>query len=370
MSYNSFLDAYFSSQWFGYGIPVLLMIILIVFGKKIYRRKEYTLWMRAINIGIPFLLIMVSALVNPIYWGYGRPVAIDDIRIANGKLFILDHIMTAGSRYDSGDPCSRIHILDPETGEKKVRFPVGYDGDFIGVHGDSLGISRYNDVAYFSIENGHLFTLYNRETLPKLFSQLSSGVDNFGWGDGRNIMEVTSLDGNNWNIYTQTGKIFPANVDVDVPKKKHVPSNKLYLHDNSIMVDDQPINSELLEVEGKNGNQYQKYICNNRDSILNDKLVFLCGQTVGINQKDSTFFILHYETLKKEKFILTCVSLDGKRKLWEIKQSTFNPTYIYHDYYSPRVNTDEHRGKLFFSIDKEVFAINMKDGQLLWRTKL
>lgn len=373
MTYNAFLDTYFSSVWFGYGVPLVIMIVLIVYGKKIYRQKEYTLWMRAINIAIPFGLAMMSALVNPMYWGFGNPQAIDEIRVMDGKLIVMDHVMTYGSRYSSGNAYSRIHVLDPETGIKKIRFPVGCEAELIGMHGDSICVNRYNDAAYFSVVNGHCYTTYNRETLPKLFPQLSSGVENYGWGDGRSVMEITATDGSNWNLYLKTGHLFSTDKSDSGKKDQKTPiaqTRKLFIQNDEIRIRTEHSDESILELNGKNGNQHRKYIVNHHDSILNQDLVFLDGMLAGLNEKDSCFLILHFETLKKEKFILTCLSLDGKRKIWEIRQSTFNPTYFYPDYYSPHVFMDVQNGKVFFSIDKEVFCIQSKDGKLRWRMEL
>ncbi|HET6991229.1 MAG TPA: hypothetical protein VFJ43_07900 [Bacteroidia bacterium] len=371
MSYNSFLDTYFSSKWFGYGIPLLVMIILIVFAKKIYRQKEYTFWMRTVNIAIPFALAMISALINPMYWGYGKPIAVDKISFMNGKLFVEDYIASYGSRYASGDAYSRIHVFDPETGTKKIRFLVGNAADLIGMHGDSLCVTRYDDAAYFSADNGHLFTVYNKETLPKLFPELSSGVNNFMWGDERSMMEISAQNGTNWNLYLKSGRIYSSDKkSMANSQSPYVPTYKLSINEREIRIDDQPGEGVLLKLDGLNENQHKLYIMNDHDSILNEDLFFLDGRPVVLDLKDSSFFILHYETLKKEKFLITCMSLDGKRKLWEIKQSDFNPDFNYSEPFLPKVGADEKSGKLFFSIDKEIFAVNMKDGKLLWRTKL
>ena len=369
MSYNTFLDTYFSSRWIGYGVPLVLMLILISFAKQIYRQKEYTLWMRAINIGIPFLLAIMSALINPMYWGYGNPQAIDDIRMMNGKLIVEDHIMTYGSRYSSGDAYSRIHVVNPETGDKTIRFSVGNSADLVGIHGDSICVSRYNDVAYFSIENGNCFAVYNKETLPKLYPELSAGIKNYMWGDGRKIMEISALDGTNWNLYTINRKIVSTDKK-NKQRKEYKATNKLFIHDNHIRIDNQPGARDWLKLYGENGNQNKLFISNAHDSILNEDLFFLEGKITGLNIKDSCFFILHYETLKKEHFKISCISLDGKTKLWEIKQTAFNPDFLYPEDYSPQVYFDSQSQKLFFSIDTEILALNARDGKLLWRMKM
>lgn len=368
MSYNSFLDTYFSSYWFGFGIPVALMILYIGLHKYIRKGKPYTFAERTIVIAVAAGIVMISGLVNPLYWGYGKPQAIDDIRFEKGKLLVMDHIMTMGSRYESGSPCSRVHVLDPLKGEKQLRFLVGEQADLIGMHGDSITVSRYNDFGSYSATSGKCYAVYSRETLPKLFTELASGVNSIMWGDGRNIMEITAQDGRNWNLYGKTGKLEEVKSGTDRPK--HIPTNRLFIHEKEIRIDDEHFGSEYLELKGEGENQHRLQLCNANDSVLNTDLVFLDGRPVAINMQDSSFVILHFETLKKERFILTCLTLDGKKKLWEIRQSQFNSTYNYPDYYEPRVDADEHSGLLCFSIDKEVFAVQLKTGKEVWRVKL
>jgi hypothetical protein len=296
---------------------------------------------------------------------------IDEIHLEKGKLFVLDYTLSAGGRNSDPMACERLHILDPVNGEKKLRFRVGDQGRFVGVHGDSVCVARYNDVGYFSVTNGNLFSVYSRETLPGLFKELSSGVDNYMWGDGRNIMEINALDGTNWNLYTKTGTIYSADKKPKTDSRPpYVPTYKLSIHEREIRIDDGPGANVYLELDGVNENQHKLFIKNEHDSILNEDLFFLDGYPFGINLKDSCFYVLHFETLKKEKFLISCISLDGKRKLWEIKQSDFVADYKFPDPIVPCVEADAENGKIYFNIGTEIFAVTMKDGKLLWRTKL
>ncbi len=367
MSYNSFLDTYFSSWWFGLGVPLVFMLILIVFSKQIYRRKDYTFGMRTINIAVPFVFAITSALINPMYLGYGHPAAIDEIRMINGRLIVMDHILTLGTRGADPDAYMRVHVLNAENGSKIIRFPAGNGARLIGIHGDSLSVARFNDVAYFSVTNGKQYVVYNTETLPKLFPELSTGVDNFMWCDDRNIMEMSSNDGKKWDLFTATGKLITE--DAKRAKSK-IATYNIYIESREIRREEETGDKVIVQLSGKGENQNQMYVTNREDSILNENLIFLVGLPVGIDIKDSCFFILHYETLKKERFILSCVTLDGKKVVWEIKQTQFNADYTYPEVYAPHVGVDETSGKVFFSIDKEIFAVNIKDGKLLWRTKL
>lgn len=339
MSYNSILDGYFSNFWLALGLPFALMVLYLLLRKYIRRGKEYTLLERVIVIGVCFILAMTGALINPMYWGYGHPTAIDDIRLVDGKLLVLDHTMSMGSRTSEGTAYSRIHVLDPMSGEKQIRFPVGAEADLIGMHGDSVAVSRYNDVAYFSVQDGHEQAVYDRETLPVSFKELSSGVNSIMWGDGRNIMEITANDGTSWNLYTASGKLKP--VDESAPRLPYSPTNAISIHQNEIRIDNEPGAHVLLELSGEGQNQHQRHLYNDRDSLVNARETFLDGELVGLDLRDSCFFVLSYETLKKERFILSCMALDGKSKRWEIRQSQFNADYVYTEPHLPHVASDE-----------------------------
>lgn len=371
MTYNSFLDTYFSSKWFGYGVPGLIIIVLAIFKKRLYdEKKNKFVWM-ATFYALPFLLAITYALINPIYWGWGNSLEVDQIKFEQGKLYVLDYTLSGGGRNTEAEQCERLHVLDVNNGAKQIRFRVGDQGEFVGVHGDSVCIARYNDVAYFSNATGHLFAVYDRETLPKYFPQLAAGVDNYIWGDGRGVMEINALDGTNWNLYTATGTLVSDDKQKkDGPREEYVPTHLLSIHEREIRIDDGPGATTFLELDGVNENQHKRFIKNRNDSILNPDLFFLDGMPFGLDVKDSCFFVLHYETLKKEKFLISCISLDGKRLLWQIKQSELNSTYKFPEPVLPTTEADEANHRIFFNVGTEIFAANMKDGKILWRTKL
>jgi hypothetical protein len=254
------------------------------------------------------------------------------------------------------------------TGEKQFRFSVGTEANLIGIHGDSLGVSRYGDVAYYSVETGDRFVVYDKESLPGLFPELSSGIDSYMWGDGRNIMEITTLDGNQWNLYTATGKLVPGNVKrSDGP---YLPTMKIYLKNDEVRIDDRPGETRLLQLDGEDGNQHQLYLCDENYARVNASEMFLDGKLAGLSVEDSCVFVISYESLKKERFKLSCMSLNGKVKRWEVRQVQFNDSYLYREPYEPRLACDADAGLVWVSIDEEVIGMNIKDGKVVWRMGL
>lgn len=368
MSYNSFLDSYFSELWFFLGIPLILMVVYLIIRQTKLIKRAYTFGERLIVTGICFVLMMTGALINPMYWGYGNPRAIDDIRLLNGKLCVLDHINSLGGRYSAGDPYSRIHVVNPADGSKILRFPVGVSADLVGIHGDSICVSRYNDVAYYSQQNGKSLIVYSRETLPGIFPELSSGVNQIMWADGRNVMEITAQNATKWNLYTVSGKLVPAekNGVIQYPDQ----NGNVWIHEREIRKTNEESTSTLIELKAAGASPELLSVYDGNDSLLSSQLTFLSGKPIAADLKNNCFFILHFESLKQEKCIISCVSIDGKKLIWELHQSQFNSEYNYPEVYKPQTCFDEARGVLYFSIANEIFAVDGKDGKLIWRTKL
>jgi hypothetical protein len=368
MSYNTVLDTYFSSFWLGFCGPFVLMFLYLILRKYIRKGRAYTFLERGIVIGVCIVLLLTFGLVNPLYWGYGKPTAIDDIRLAQGKLFVVDHIMTMGSETDSGDECMRVHVLDPATGEKKIRFLVGRSGEWIGVHGDTVAISRYNDVAYFSVTNGKKFVVYSTATLPGLFPELASGINAMTWTSGHLQMEITGMDGKRWTLDTQSGKL--SAVVENTVSRPYAPTNLMTFRDKEIQIDNVPGQTQLLELDGEGGNQHQLYLKDTHDTIVNHAEMFLDGKFVGLAEKAGACLILSFESLTQDRYKLACMSLDGKRKLWEIRHRQFNPNYLYPEWFHPHFAVDETMGLVWISIDREILALQLRDGSLKWRVAL
>ncbi|NVO04280.1 MAG: hypothetical protein HXX09_16425 [Bacteroidetes bacterium] len=394
MSYNGFLDAYFSSLWTLYLLPLVLFVIAILIVNMKSRRLFGRYVLKFIIIAIPILLIFLSALINPIYLGYGHPAEIKEIEFIKGNLYVLDYIKTAGSKTSSGEACYRVHIIDPITGKKKLRFRIGNKSEILGVKGDTIVFSHYNDFAFYSISTGKELAVWSKETLPKIFSELSSGIDHIMWSGGKEpklefyqdntstsksstyslsdrMMEITALDGKNWMLKPmETPSLVLSNKKNFL--ENYIPTKKLYVKEHDILIDNEIGGSYFVQLESDNGNQYQR-VLSRKDSVINKDLSFVGGKFVAVCEKDNCYIIEHFETTKKQRFILTCMSMDGKTKLWEIKQSEFDKTKIDPESnfeVSSTFSIDKEKGLIYFSIKREVFCAKLKDGSILWRTSL
>jgi outer membrane protein assembly factor BamB len=373
MNYNSFLDAWFGNGWFSYGIPFLVYIVTIVIvlsRSKGKEKKKKSIGRKMLTVCyylIPFLILALNGEINPLLLGYGKPVMIKEIRYQDGKLVVLDYIRTSGGKTSSGQKCYRIHILDSETGEKKRRFKVGTGARLFKVHSDMVAISNYDNVSYYSVTTGKREKLYSKKTLPKLFPELSSGVDNLNTNADTETMEINTLDGNKWTLFTYTNKLIKGRPEVS-REQAYVPTNKFRIDGDRIKLDDTESGTTFIRIN-TDESDHKYWIYNGEDLITYKDQFFLDGVPVSVNAIDSSFVILHYETVKKEKFILSCFTLNGSQKLWEIKQSQLNPTSKLKGE-KVHLVTNGKGGKLFFTIAKEVFAISAKDGKVIWRQKL
>jgi|GEM_PF-3876842 hypothetical protein len=393
MTYNNFLDTWFGSGWLSYGIPILLFSLYFIYSVGRYikwansgnqindaRIKTHSRKKMGILIGIA-VVVAIALIVITIYsfnknnWGYGRPAGIADVQYANGKVYVMDFLQSGGSASKFGyyvpPKYYRLHVVNAETGDKKIRFRIGTDLALLSVHGDSVRISRGSEISYYSGSDGRRMVTYSKETLPSLFSQFSSGIESFTWylnHDGA-LMQAVTPDGAKWILNTATGNVSRSDAKAPV---ENIPATEFYLDDKCIRVGGKSNTSGSVYLCIKGHDEPQSHIYDSRDSIMLKELAFVYGRPVAIDLKDNSFVVLHYQTTKKEQIILTCISLDGRKILWELKQSDLNPDFMlrstHHDVVS--ISFDEDQGKMFFNIDCEIFAVYMKDGKVLWRHTL
>ncbi len=378
MNYNPFLDTWFGNPWLCWGAAFLIYILGIVLfttilkPKKTQKKKQKkNRILTALVYIIPMLIFFTNGDFNPIFFGYGSPVGISEVCYVDGKLYVVDYLRTFGGKTSKGTSYYRIHVIDPATGAKQRRFEICAGATFLGVYGDTIAVSHYSkDVTYYSASTGNIIHRYSKTTLAKSFPEFSSGVENFRWdGDGCTI-NVTTLDGNSWVLYPITKIVRPDTGDVASPV--YQPTGRFYIDGNGIKIDNtnDKYGSDYLSIESKDGNSHKRYIYDSNDSIRLKEICFLDGYPVAVSEKDSCFVIMHYETTKNQRFILTGISFDGKNKRWQIKQSDLNPNYNFRYTKDIKIDFDQPNGRIFFAIRKEIFAVSMKDGKLLWRLKL
>jgi outer membrane protein assembly factor BamB len=366
MTYNSFLDTFFSSGWILFGVFIFGFIFFIVMRKKFFEKRKGKTLTTIVLIIMSVGLFLTYGLLNPLFMGYGDAVGIESVKVIDGKLFVVDYIQTSGGKTSSGQECYRMHIADAKTGDKKLRFRIGYAKKIVGAKGDTLVVADYDNVAFYSITDGRRLAVWSKETLPKLFTQLSAGVDEFNCGDGNKIIYVNSLDGKKWKLNSMTGEIKP-----DVSESEtHSPTKKIFIDGRHIKVDDRNDGTNVISLKDVDGNDHQQELYDDDDGVMNQELVFIDGKIVTLDEKAGFFVIMHYETIKKQRFIFTCVSLDGK-KLWEARQSVIDPDAPDADGEQVKVSScyDEQDGLFIITLEKEIVAVNSKDGKVKWRTK-
>ena len=393
MTYSDFLDTWFGSGWLSYGIPILLFSLYFIYSVRRYikwadsgnqindalritqnRKKRNSLLGIAVVVAIAMMVITIYSF-NDNNWGYGRPAGIADVQYANGKVYVMDFLKYGGSASKFGyyvpQKYYRLHLVDAETGDKKIRFRIGTDLALLSIHGDSARISRDSEISYYSGSDGRRIITYSKETLPSLFPQFSAGIDRFTWylnHDG-DLMQAVTPDGAKWILNTATGIV--SRFDAKAPVES-IPVTKFYLDDQCIRVGGKSDSAGSVYLCIKGHDEPQGHIYDSRDSIMLKDVAFIYGRPVAIDLKDNSFVVLHYQTTKKEQIILTCISLDGRKIIWELKQSDLNPGFMlrstHHDVVS--ISYGEDQGKMFFNIDCEIFALDMKEGKVLWRRAL
>jgi len=363
VTYNKFFDALFYSYWVGFGVLALYVAAMLLIRKRCYPNSD-KLWPGALLYGlVPFLWIMTMGEVNPFALGYGKPYEITGITLKDGALFVKDYIMSSGSKATRGVRSYRMHVIDPETGQKKLRFLLGGGGVIMSIKGDSLIFGYSDAVISFSATSGRIIREWTAKTLPGIFPELKSGVNDFSLEKERQEINLTSLDGNKWTLNFMTSVLVPYD-GAEKEEKKTI--NKITLDKYGIYMYDGEHEKRVAALHDKPDGERQQVLWGHNDVGLNDE-VFLEGKIVALSLKDSCFIVQHYETIKMLKVIFTCMSLDGKRKIWEVRQSVLRP-HEFNDE-SLKVNSciDEQNGIFFATMKDEIIALSIKDGKVMWR---
>ena len=370
MSYNSVLDTFFSYWYINLGVLVVLLVIFYFIKRKyIFFYTDTSKFLSGLLFyGIIFLWIITFFLLNPMFLGFGQPAGVDGMMSADGKVYVVDYILTGGSKVSGPGEYSRVHVLDAASGEKIRRFNLGEHCKLFGVKGDSLIFYGENLLSIFSASKGKSIAKLNRKTLPKAFPELSSGIDNVMISYADKMLELTTLDGNHFNLSLQTATLYPVKQNKE--RKEYSASKKIYLqNDNEIKIDDRPGGEVLLQLQGADGNQEVRYLKNRSGKIVNE-LKFVMGEFIAVSEPQKCFVVMSFETTKKIGFILTGISLDGQNKLWELKESSLRPGDK-NEYPLPvswTLNSDSDI--MYFAMKDEVIAIEILTGNILWRQKL
>jgi hypothetical protein len=370
MSYNSVLDTFFSYWYVNLGVLLVLLIIFYFIKRKyIFFYTSTSKFLSGVLFyAIIFLWIITFFLLNPMFLGYGHPAGVDGMMFADGKVYVVDYILTGGSKVSGPAEYTRAHILDAETGNKILRFPAGDHCGLYGVKGDSLIFYGNNLVNIFSASSGKLITKLNRKTLPDAYPELSSGIDHVMISYSDKMLELTTVDGNHFNLSLRTAELYPVKKNKE--RKEYTASKKIYVHnDNEIIIDDQPGGRVLMQLQGEGSNQEVKYLKGRNGNVISE-LKFVMGEFIAVSEQQKCFVVLSFETTKKIGFILNGVSLDEQDKLWELNQSELRPEDK-NEYPLPvswTLNNDSDI--LYFAMKDEVIAIEILTGNILWREKL
>lgn len=367
MSYNPLLDFWFGHPLIAYLVPLLgFGLIVMLYNIERKKRNKRKALIRSVVLSvICIIMLFTAALINPLYIGYGTSRWITEMHYMNGHLYVTDFIMTAGGEVEDGIECSRIHILNTTTGEKKRRILIGPNASFLTASDDSIGTYQYNTISYYSTRNGRKKFTWTENNLPRYYPELASGIDHSMWGNEHKTWEIFSKDGREWNLNTATGILSPGD-----QKSVSFPASRYVIHDRSIRLNVEGSYRDLITLSYKNNNQLIRYIYNGTGDCLNETATFLEGSPVAVNSRDSSFIIVHYETTDKDRFILTCMQLDGTQKIWEHRQREWQSTYTFDKGLPPQFAHDEKAGNIFFNIGRTIYALSMKEGALLWQQKL
>lgn len=367
MTYNSILDTWFGTPLLSYLLPLLIVLltaIYIAIQKK--KGKKYSILFQVAIYAIPIIMFLMAAVINPLFIGYGRPVAIIDVKHGGSKVYVCDYILTTGSKTSSGQKCYRLHVLNSTSGEKLVRFPIGDIPNLIFAQGDSVSVYHSSDITIYSSITGKKLVEYSKETLPNLFPELKSGIDYFSVSDYNGIITFQTLDGKKWILNIITHSLKPAS---DLKNESHHLTNAYFINHENILIDSKAGGEYYIELKNKDENERQKYIFHKKKLWFSDTY-FIDGQPIYVSEHNNSFIIKHYENINQDNFYLTAISLDKEQKLWEIKGIDLNPTFEHKKNQYTFISTEKNSNALVLNIGNEVFALSIIDGSIIWRVAL
>lgn len=368
MSYNTLLDAFFSYWYFNFGILAVVMILLYFIRYRFITSGKALLVTNVLYPLIMFIWIFTFLLLNAMYLGYGLPKGVTGVFISENKLYVVDFLLGGGSRATSPTKYARIHRLDPATGKKVLRFSIGERGELTGIKEDSLIFYGEDLLKIFSSSNGKLIGKLSRKTLPDIFPELSSGIDNVMISNSDKMLELRTLDGKKFNLSMKTASIYPVQKNLENNEKSK--DNKLYINnEKELKTNVGPGGTVLLSLDGEDGNQETKYIKGKNGLKFNENK-FLMGKIIALSERQNCFVVLSYETTKKTGLILSCISLDGREKLWELRKDSLKVEEDSDDPLTTESTLDSDSEKLYFAMKDEIISLDIKTGDILWRQKL
>ena len=363
MNYNSILDPFFASNWISFGTLLALLFIGLFFRKPLYVNRKPKFLFGALYFILFMLGFFIITMFNPMYWGYGAQDGVKSVTEHNGKLFVMDYQMAGGGEGTDPDPYHRVHVIDENTGEKLFRFIAGPYAEIILITDESIICRNSAELNFYSVKDGELLAKWNIETLQELFPELKNGIDHFDSNLHHEVfpyVEVTAIDGKTCQLDLRSRKIAG---EKPVPQKEALPGWKV---ENDHL---EEAGKYKLVLKGKEWADKRKQIYFSNDSLINSSDFFLEGKFIAISSTDSACVILHYENTTLANWMLSGVSLDGKRKIWEIRQTEINKEKSE----LPLENcwtTDSKKGILYFVSQDEVVAVQIRDGKKIWQTKL
>jgi len=368
MSYNNALDTFFSNWLLNLGILAVIMILLYYIRSKFITFRKVTVFFNLLFPLIIFFWVFTFLLLNALYLGYGHPKGVTGVILSENRLFVVDYLLGGGSRATSPTKYARIHILDPETGKKTLRFSTGEAGELTGIKGDSLIFYGEDLLKIFSSSNGKLIGKLSRKTLPDVFPELSAGIDNVMISRSEKVLELRTLDGKRFNLSMETASIYP---ELKNNKKDEKSKDRIIFINNEMEIKTNigPAGTQLLTLGGDDVNQEIRCVKGKNGKKLNDN-EFLMGKFIAVSEKENCFVILSYETTKKTGPILTCFTLDGKDKLWELRKELLKVEDDFEDPLTIESALDNNSEKLFIAMKDEIISLNIKTGDIIWRQKL
>ncbi|MCP4132511.1 MAG: hypothetical protein GY754_16175 [bacterium] len=374
---NAILDYIFLNAW----ILVIGVFITIpagiVLGKRTWlRNKIKDRILRGAFFALP-ALFAVPGILNPIYLGYGYARDFRKASLSGKYLCLLDFHYFGGHDDDFVERV-RLHVIDPETGLRKNRIILGSGAQLLD-HQNNLYLYKLDHkFILMDLQKGDSTTRWSNETLPGQFLELSVGIEKARHNTHDRVIDIQAKNGKHYVLKPFENKLLPYGSlnRENIPHAHIRPSLVGTLNFTAYKLSNDAVEKKvsnrysktILRLTGSSNGIKQLSDANRRVIPKGDN--FLQGMFLEISEELQRAIMVSFKTTDRNFFYLTCVDFNGTI-LWQINQEQFPSTG---DPIEPKRGSLAfaviHGNTVIFNSGGNVYCVKIKNGRLLWKTRL
>ena len=313
---------------------------------------------------MPFVIagaVLLTALLFTLrryFFGTGYVSAFKYVRVddATSLIFLAEECLTYEGESDTEANYYRLFILNAGNGVRVFREVIQDSFALYNQRGPVLFYKQGNGFRLHDMKEAHIKAIFDHQTLPVLFPELSSGIQAFEYASSNACIVVRAKNGRQYWIEP---------FDQKISDREPVPKSKPYRDGDAIVVKETAQGPRvLIRLAGERENDRIKKLTSNSYQLLNPELSFLDGRCLQVFANSNQFVVLHYKNTDNKEFILSCVSFEAEL-CWRLNQNdlevgksgTLDLSAAY----------KEH---LIITVGGFVCAISMANGSVVWKKRV